>query len=213
MHSPARPSLPPTHATYEDVKGRLKAKYRILQRKSRNATNPHHVKETKVKVQQITQTDDDACRKCGERGHWANDPSCPKFWEPWPKTKGKGKGKGGGKGKGKGAKGAKGDWKGSKGKGEKGAGRGDHHSSDQVCYSFHNTGRCHYGKRTSSYRTASAPRSVIALTRQFSHCHGSSRTATATCDDTYGLRMQKKRKTSSRTGGAVLALLEQFSHC
>ena len=142
---------------YEEVRDRLKEKYRILQRK-KEATKVMDKQKTaatkamKLKVAQITMEDDNICRKCGGEGHWANDPTCPKFFQNWPragkdgggKGKGQGKGKGGGKGAGKDG--------GGKGKGKDGGGKGGGKTGGgwqqppRICWDFQNKGSCRFGK-------------------------------------------------------------------
>jgi len=91
---------------YEEVRDRLKEKYRILQSKKEatkivDKQKAAATKARKLKIAQITMEDDNICRKCGGEGHWANDPTCPKFFQNWPRAGKDGGGKGKGQGKGK----------------------------------------------------------------------------------------------------------------
>ena len=149
---------------YEEVRDRLKEKYRILQSKKEatkivDKQKAAATKARKLKIAQITMEDDNICRKCGGEGHWANDPTCPKFFQNWPragkdgggKGKGQGKGKGGGKGAGKDG-GGKGKGKDGGGKG-KGGGWGGYQSPDK-CFQFEKHGNCHYGMNKRKRRGA-----------------------------------------------------------
>ena len=145
-------------AGYETVRDRLKEKYKILQRKKEASKIMDKQKfavakevKKKLKIAQITVEDDNTCRKCGGEGHWQNDPTCPMFFQNWPragkdgggKGKGQGKGKGGGKGQGKG--GGKGQGKGKDG-GGKGKGGGGWQQPTGVCWNYQKDGSCRFGK-------------------------------------------------------------------
>jgi len=142
---------------YEEVRDRLKEKYRILQRK-KEATKIVEKQKTaatkarKLKIAQITMEDDNICRKCGGEGHWANDPTCPKFFQNWPSTGKEGGGKGKGQGKGKGGGKGKGKDGGGKGKGKDGGGKGGGKTGGgwqqppRICWDFQNKGSCRFGK-------------------------------------------------------------------
>ena len=144
---------------YETVRDKLKNKYRTLQRKrdaskeKQKSTTAATKAQKAAVIAQITMQNDHLCFKCGGEGHYAADPSCPKFFENFPDAKG-GKGKGGwgkgkGKGEGKGKGGGKGKGKdgGGKGKGGGKGGGGGWNPPAGVCFRFAKNGECRFSKQ------------------------------------------------------------------
>ena len=122
---------------YKDLREILLRRWKKLVRKTKSKRS-FQDKRQRTDIRSITGEYEfkGKCYSCGEEGHRANDPVCPKFHLRQSRYKGKGKGKGKGRGRG-----GRGDWRSRSGRGK---GKGGH--GQKGCWTWLEKGHCYHGK-------------------------------------------------------------------
>ena len=122
---------------YKDLREILLRRWKKLVRKTKSKRR-FDEKRQRTDIRSITGEIEfkGKCYSCGEEGHRANDPVCPKFHLRQSGSRGKGKGKGKGRGRG-----GRGNWRSRSGRGK---GKGGHGQKD--CWTWLEKGHCYHGK-------------------------------------------------------------------